>query len=269
MRFWTKVLVASSVATMVGSAACTTKTDDAGGPAGPKYPDVQSYCTARAQAECSQTAITNCASPSSDACVATREAKCNGASPTDRTYRADQAEACVNAVAAAYADAIIEPSEVDDMNKACGVLFQQDSGTAGVACAVDTDCKLSDGFACVLHADATTQTIKGTCESPTPAAAGDSCSAADAQCADGLYCDTGSHCVKQGVAGDPCSAIQPCGKGLACDATSNKCVSKAATGSACTSDADCADGICDKGANPVCVAKLILSPNEPACADFR
>lgn len=264
MRLWTKVLLASSLATLAWG--CTTKTEDAA-PPGPKYPDVGSFCQGRAEAECNAAVIDACASSGASACVAKAEAKCLSEVPPDRSYRADQAEGCANAYGAAYQDAKIEPAELDAIAKACGGLFERESGLAGVECAVDRDCKLSDGLSCVLHADATS--IKGTCAVPRSVDKGDSCSAADAECIQGYYCDTGSHCVAQGGAGDPCGATQPCGKGLQCDAATSQCVSKAAAGSACANDTDCADGICDLGANPVCVAKLILSPNEPACDGFR
>lgn len=267
MRTWKMVL---SVGVLAGLALVTACGSDDGeaAPPGPNHPDVAAYCNARARAECSEQAVSNCASPSVEACVAKRQMVCAGTIPAGKSYRPNEADPCIEAVGAAYANAIVDKDERAAIAAACANLFETEAGVTGWECEVDSDCRMSEGYRCVLRADADAGKMKGACQVPKSVEAGDSCEAVDAQCESGLYCDEGAHCVKIGAAGSLCGPTKPCGEGLKCDPDEGKCIVKASVGSACESDDDCFDGMCDTG-QKLCVAQVILSPNEPVCGEFR
>lgn len=269
MRTWTMVLSASVLAGLMWMTGCGS--DDAEEtPEGPKHPDVAAYCNARARVECSQQTVENCAAPSVEACVAKRQMVCAGTIPAGKSYRHGEAEACVAAVEGAFADAIVTTDERTSIADACAALFETEAGVTGSSCSVDSDCRMSEDYRCVLRADADAGKMKGVCQIPKSVGAGESCEAVDAQCDSGLYCDEGAHCVKIGTAGSACSATKPCGEGLKCDPEEGKCMQKAAIGSPCESDDDCFEGLCNPaGESRICSGKMILSPGDPACAEFR
>jgi hypothetical protein len=244
-----------------------------------KYPDAASYCTGRAQAECSDTVVTNCVAASKDACVTARKSACtsdiNPSVLAGLTYNSARAEACVNEVASAYANAVITSDENKAINDACGLVFSG-SAAKGAACSADADCKQSDNLRCVVHAATATVspdggTAEGTCQVPTTVGAGQSCSAAEAVCVDGFHCGSTSHCDADGEIGESCSAVAPCDATLKC-ASNGLCAAKLADNQPCsvTNPGECASGMCIAGATvTVCASSWVLSLSEPFCATMQ
>lgn len=230
----------------------------------PKYPDVNSYCLGRAQAECNDTVIAACAAPSKDKCVTARQAACSGSAPVGKTYDPSKAEACIAQVSAAYGDAKVTKDEIDAFTEVCALLFSG-MGAQDASCAVDEDCQQSGGLRCVFTSP--DGGVRGTCQVPKAAQGGESCAALDVRCAEGYHCGATSHCDINGDSGEPCSTATPCKSMLKCSAAS-LCEPKLATGSACTTSDECVSGICLEQSN-ICVAQITLAPNEPFCVQSR
>src|SRR6185295_6171595 len=91
-----------------------------------------------------------------------------------------------------------------------------------------------------------------------PVGGGHDCSAAEAVCEDGFYCD-GSNCLAAKSVDDECSATVPCDATARClDANDNVvgasgvdaglstgiCRARKAVGNTCTGDDDCTSQIC-------------------------
>jgi hypothetical protein len=267
MRHWFATLGFAALFTQ-----CSASTPDA--PPPPKFPDADAFCTGWAQAECSDTVIQVCLAPGKGACLAARQTKCTAVivSPETQlghTYDNTKAEGCVNAVAAAYADARLTSEEQAAIDTACALVF---SGTVArnSACTVDADCKQADGLKCVVHAAPLAEggaSASGTCQVPVSATAGQPCSAVDAVCVDGFHCGTTSHCDANGAANEACSQGVPCATGLKCG-SANVCEPKIADGNACTKGSECAHGICAEGAN-LCASIMQLSSAEQFCIAAR
>jgi hypothetical protein len=241
-----------------------------------KYPDSASYCRARAEAECTDAVVSSCAISSKDACAAQRQLVCQASLPAGKVYDNAKAEACINAVAAAYADAQLTKDEIQAHTAACGLLFNG-AGSKGATCSANLDCKQSEGLACVVHtsvptggADAalgdagpTSGAVVGSCQVPQLVQGGESCSAPEAKCVDEFHCGTTQHCDANGANGERCDASLPCKSAFKCSAAGT-CEPRLADGVGCGTDGDCASGICLEGVN-LCAARVVLAPNEPFC----
>lgn len=236
--------------------ACTAK--------GPKYPDLNSFCNARASAECSTAVVLACAAPN-PTCTSKRQALCVSTAPA-RAYNAGAAEDCVTQVTNAYADAKITLDESKSIDSACLPVFEG-PGVTGSACHVDSDCRTSTGLRCVLSAGSS----QGTCQVPQMVMGGGSCAAANQQCVTGYHCGTNFYCDINAIDGAACSSQNPCAPGLLC-ASTGKCQAKFADGVACVSGDECLNGICNKATGAMtglCVSQVTLAPNEPFCIDSR
>jgi hypothetical protein len=234
--------------------------------AGPKYPDLGSFCNARASAECSPNVLLACAAPSASACTSKRAPLCIASAPSGTQYNPNAAEDCVAKVSSAYADAKVTLDESAAIDAACLPVFDG-PGRKDASCQADANCQVSTGLRCVLSAG----TTQGTCQTPRPIQGGASCAAVDARCIDGYHCGSTAHCDIDGALNDICSAAVPCGAGLLCS-TGAVCVAKSADGSACASGDECAHGICNKASTAamgLCVSQVTLAPNEPFCIDSR
>ncbi len=264
---------------VVGMAAsgCGSNNDPVKGPQY-AYPDVPTYCAARAKAECSQVVLDNCQT-TQDACVAARRGACGQGVPAGASYRPAQADACIAAVTAAYTNDTLTAAELEAVDKACAQLFQG-TGVADSPCSSDTGCNLDAQLQCVMA----TGSASGTCQIPVPVDPGGDCSAVDAVCQDGYFCSAEAQgCLQKYGTGKACSDVKPCQDTLRCvptaaTATDGTCEAKLDAMSACTCEAgktwcqssDCAGGLCSAvQGNLQCASQLKLSPNEPICADFR
>lgn len=239
-------------------AGCGAKDD-------PKYADVSSYCTGRAEAECSTEVLQACAIPDRARCVTKRQAACVASSPSGTAYNPNGAEACVNAVSAVFADAKISMQENRTVTETCAALFDG-PGAVNATCQKDIDCKVSANLRCVLRGGSDS----GTCQVPERVMGGGVCSSPNQSCITGFHCGPSDHCDVNSDVGDPCSSTLPCVEAARC--TAGKCEKKLVDGTACLSDQECANALCARGSGStqgVCVSQMTLAPNEPFCIDAR
>jgi hypothetical protein len=233
-----------------------------------KYPTLTAFCEGWADAACSEKAVDNCAS-SVEACRPKQTSTCLTLVPPG--FSSQFAEECINAIAAAYADGVLEQAELEVVLKLASPCdrLANGPGKVGDPCTTDHECDRSADLSCVaLPGEAT-----GTCQKPVVVQAGFACGAPDQVCDEGFYCN-GTHCVVRLTSG-ACTAEEQCADAYTCDvpeangdagaASAGTCVERLANGTACTEHADCKSGVCQS----VCVTKLNLSPNEPHCQTLR
>lgn len=260
----------ATAAVALAVSGCGSKEDPVSGPQY-TYPDVVSYCAARAKAECSPVVLDSCQS-AEVSCLTTRQGLCGQAVPPNAKYRPAQADACIAAVTTAYTDDKFTAAEMDAIDEACSKLFGG-LGGANATCSDNTGCDLDSGLECVKPTGADS----GTCQAPAIMQPGDPCNAPDAVCKDGYFCtsSTPQSCAKKLPAGQTCNDVLPCDDTLRCvandpPATDGTCEAKLAIQSTCTANEDCADGLCIQIAGEMkCASSIKFSPNEPVCAEFR
>jgi hypothetical protein len=234
---------------------------------GPKYPDVSSFCSGRAKAECNGEVIKACAVVDTERCVASRRDACLAATPKQMTYNPARAEDCIDAVSAAFGDARLTAEENRKTSDVCALLFDG-PGTAGAMCQGDVDCKVGDGLRCVLGGGSQS----GTCQVPERVQGGGLCSMPKQLCADGFHCGATFHCDINSQVGEPCNDVfLPCAESALCGAN-GVCVAKFPDATPCTRDGECLNDICARGSSSpqgLCVTQMNLAPNEPFCVDAR
>jgi hypothetical protein len=247
--------VLGSVAFGIGIAvvACSSST-----PAD-KYPTVDSFCTAKADAECVQSKVADACGVTADTCKAARTNACKtvAANAVGRNYTPGLAEDCINKTLAVYQDRVIDPTKEDAYNDACNRVFagtknKSDPCTGLYDCSGSLICDTDKGFC----ADKVEKQLKDFCNNPGEV------------CATGLYCQQqGSTrvCQPKVAQGQPCSQTSPCLETLRC---TNTCVPKAASGEACDANTDCSTNACDTSGTPhKCIARQYASENG-SCKDF-
>lgn len=260
-------------------AACTIKSGDDNTPKY-KYPDANSFCAAKAQAQCNQSVVNACVFASADACVSQQQGICARAIPAGKNYDPTKAEACVNKVSDAYQDASLANTELADIDTLCSLVFNGTSGKDS-SCSSSADCDQNQGLKCIpapsSAADAGPVPATGTCQVPKPAQGGESCAAADALCVTGFHCGSSSHCDINSAKGEPCSSTLPCQASLQCLAPflapsgASACQDKYPNRTACTdpTGAECLNGICMLAtAGRICASQITLSPSEPTCQNL-
>jgi hypothetical protein len=241
---------------------------------GPAYPGVDSFCQAKAEAECQVAA--KCA-VTMQSCMTARLSACSttaieATQALGRGYVADNAQACVEAAKAAYATGWLPPSETDaslrgSMAYVCSRVFLGGAGK-NAACGDDNDC--ASGRICAAVAPSSSAKV---CADQSVRGESDFCADPGAVCGDGLYCSTAqgaAQCKRMKAEGEACGQALPCAAGLRCD-VSNACQKRLGPGAPCTSDADCSDAApyCDKGAGSVCDAGLSFAPPpSTSCVGF-
>jgi hypothetical protein len=226
------------------------------------YPDQNTFCVAKATAECTSGATGGvaaiCNVASSD-CISARQSACetyaNNAISTGQVFNPDGANTCIAAVVAAYTattDVLSVPySSIQAIDEACeqetfpGTIQTNGTCTTSAECASTVDggpqvCTPINGGSSVLR-----------CGSPIPVAAGGQCANFGSVCAAGTYCfgsSTSEYTCANGAAiGASCNAKMGCATGGYCatSAGSDKGVCMQATtqsGAACTSDVSCGGG---------------------------
>jgi hypothetical protein len=231
----------------------------------PMYPDPNSYCGGRAQAECSKDVIQACGIPNATTCTTKRQTACVATTPAG-TYSPSGAEACIKVVSTGFADARLSADENRNIVDACVTVFEG-TGLANAACKLDSECKMTGGLRCVLRGGSDT----GTCQIPQRVQGGGVCSGLNQTCVTGFHCGPTEHCDINGQVGEPCNAALPCVPSARCT-LSERCEKKLDDGSICTSDQECLNSICARGTSSPegrCVAVMTLAPNEPFCVDAR
>jgi len=256
----------TAMAGLLVVACADTETSE---PAGPAYGSETAFCKAVAEVVCNSNVVTACYG-SSDAtlpddtasCVEqySRQANCNaGAFP----YNSAGAEGCIAAMKAAYADATINQTDLDNIADACLPVFSS-GGPEGTICDIDSDCDGAANLRCVIKAG------EGSCQVPEEIAPGQNCGQPQQVCEEGYYCGSDDACiVRPGVDGD-CSETKPCVETALCiDAV---CVAKTDNGGTCTEDGACVGGFCVMATGApdgTCAAQYGLSPTTAgSCTAF-
>lgn len=263
---------------LLGTAGCSVKEDAL---QQVQLADVQSFCAEWAKRACNDQVVSRCAAESADACIAAQRTFCESLVP-DGEYSSLTAESCLDAVGAAYADAVLTADERDTVRALAAPCDKVRSGSTGKGgdCADDSDCNRDVDLSCVKKAGSKT----GKCEKPASVGGGISCAEPDVVCDDGFYCD-GAHCVEEVEGGAPCSVAVPCKDGFQCvapdgtpvgdgsdgGAVGGTCTPQKKTGGSCQRDADCLSRICApriNSASGVCTDQILLTPSEPICVDL-
>ncbi len=250
------------------AAGCSSK-DESPDPNG----TVDLFCSNWGKAACSPTVVANCSGTDSTsltdalthACIESQRSFCEGLVPDG--FSSAQAKSCLDGVAQAYSDATLSALEVATVRHRgppCNHLIKGPA-LAGEACNSDDDCNTLQNYLCVQKSGV------GSCEIPMVVDNGTSCTAANAACNPGFYCD-GDNCVQSKAADGKCADNFECGAGLSCDADTKKCAVRVDQ-KECTSDDDCtAKHVCDIAAGAktgTCVTSIILTSTDKLCEDLR
>jgi hypothetical protein len=286
MRIRQVVTVGAGVGLIAAlAAACSSK------PAAP-FPDVATFCTAKAQAEC-QIASTCLIDPND--CQAQRASLCNTdaveamkSGTGTRQYTQANAQACIDAVNAAYGNnntkvtyaQLVGPGSITDL---CERVF---SGNAGMSesCQSDYDC--TGGFICapaVPGAAGLADAGVGSylCEPPVAVAEGQLCSNPGSVCAVDTYCTIPAtkltyDCEPAKADGQPCDVTtEPCVSTERCESnvgvTGNTCMPRVSLGQSCVTSADCDPSApyCDPYVGNLCTTGLSFASQAADCAAFK
>jgi hypothetical protein len=240
--------------------------------AGSPYPDVASFCAAKAKAECQVSLV--CASDAS-ACASYRAGLCvqDAASATasgTRTYDPGNVQPCLDALNAAYGNtntkilfaALVGPGSITDK---CERVF------AGIAvqdkpCVSDYDCTGE-----LICSPATFGATEKVCAPAVSKNLGDFCSDPGSMCPVDAYCaNTGAapECQPSAAAGMACSMAPPCISTERC--IGGFCADRATAGQACTTNDDCAPDspYCDPNGSSVCTIGLTFARGALDCQPY-
>jgi hypothetical protein len=257
-------LFGTAFAAAVTVAACSSSS------ASSPFPDVGSFCTGLASAEC--TGVAAICGNSVSACNTARAAHCNSlatgtaATETDpfslpagsaRQYTAANAQACIDQVNKTYALRTIGPTDFKTEQTACNEVFQG-SAAKNAACTTNADC--TGAFICDKNVCATqvSKNITDPCGDP-----GDVCDPTTSFCATG----NARTCTALAASGAICSAAVPCQANLLCTGT---CGPKKASGSLCNTSAECDTPapFCDPNNSNKCDLGLSFAAGAPSCKAF-
>lgn len=224
------------------------------------------FCARWAAAACSAEVVSACQAADESDCRESQLAFCLDAVPATG-FSGARTDQCIDAVQAAYEDADITSDEIFTVLRFAAPCDQLIRGprSEGEECESRRDCDAPAGFDCVFKGDA----ASGTCQLPQTIGAGRDCSAPNAVCEPGFYCN-GDNCIAGESVGDPCTYHAQCGPNGYCGLTS-VCQARAAIGSPCGFDEQCASGLCYQFSDTEqeCTDRLRLSRSEPICEDLR
>jgi len=246
------------------------------GTALPPYPDVSSFCVAKAHAICQATAI--CAADPT-ACQANQVAQCDADATAAmasgvRKYNTANAPGCIDALTAAFGKnasqvpfaQLVGPGSITDK---CERVFVGNANS-NQPCRSDYDC--SGALICVPAQPGTTSSPL-VCASPVAKNAMDFCADPGAQCQADTYCGTPAGgvavaCIPAAQAGQACSATAPCVSAERC--SNNLCVERATGGQPCSTNGDCGsvDPYCDVYAGSICTLGLTFATGALDCEGF-
>jgi hypothetical protein len=248
-----------SVSVAIGSPACSSDDDE-----GPDTPS--RFCERWASAACSTEAVSACQAADPDDCRTSQAAFCLGQLPASG-FSGERAGECVDAVEAAYEDADLTAEELATVLRfaaPCDGLVKGPSN-AGEECTARSDCDAPAGFDCVFKGGST----EGSCQIPVSVGPGQDCTAPDAVCGVGFYCN-GENCIAGERVGEACTSSAQCGTNAYCGLTS-VCEARRDVNSPCGFDEQCATGLCYafSPSEQVCTDRVRLSRSEPICADLR
>lgn len=223
-----------------------------------------SFCEQWAEAACSGEVVSACQAAEASDCQASQIAFCLDLLPAEG-FAGSQSGQCLDAVGSAYSDADLTADELETvlrLEAPCDRLVSG-PGAQGASCTSRFDCDAPQGFDCVFKGDAST----GSCQVPEEVGAGLDCSAANAVCAEGFYCD-GDNCIGGQSPGEACTVNRECNDGYCSEGA---CVAALNVDVACTFDEQCASGLCYQfsATEQVCADRIRLSRTEPICEDLR
>lgn len=224
-----------------------------------KYPTADSFCAAKADAECK--AVAPVCVVNVDTCNTARKQACMTAASSSTqqglSYKPENAEDCIAKTTAVYADRVIDPAKEKAYDQACGIVFSGNK-QKNEACANLYEC--AGGLTCDLD--------KKVCATKTDRALNDPCNNPGDICGTNLYCaGTGNKvCTAKAKLGETCRDGDggiPCTDDLRCNGTS--CVALEGAAEPCNVNADCSTGFCNS--EKKCAAKQYASETG-TCKDF-
>jgi len=235
------------------------------------YPNVEAFCEAYGQAQCSQAVVSACGVTSESTCATSASAACLAAQPQGTSFVSANAPACIALVTNTYTSTTFSADQMSALATTCGTQVFSGPGAARSACQSDYDCSSAQGLSCVIPFGQTA----GKCYVPTIAQPGASCSQESDECTDNFYCDpTTLACTPDATVGQGCGpGYNQCADGLQCSGAGPfaTCAAAAPDGYACGVDTDCQGGMCDKAssqAQGTCASQITLSPLDASCASF-
>lgn len=223
---------------------------------GERYPDVNAFCTAKAEAECNGIAA-QCGA-TLDTCkqklIPTCTADANTATTQGRRYNAAAAPACVDKTNALYGAKTIDPKKEAEQNDTCARVFAGQKAKNS-PCTTAYECQGS------MICD------KGVCSDLVVKNQGEACNNPGEVCAAGSFCGQQGElkfCLPKKQKGELCTAELPCVETLYC---LGSCKDKIAPGEACGSDDECSATApyCDP-AGQRCTAKSYAA-GSPTCQE--
>lgn len=206
-------------------AACSTTEED-------PYGSTDSYCAAKAEAEC--TNVAKRCGAAIDACKQRRTSICNTAASSainqGRSYQANAVQDCIDSINDTY------------RNGANDVTVEGEAETAKICERVFSGSK-KESIPCTNTFECASSLIcdKGVCIREEKVSGTGQCNNA------GQVCETGSFCQPQGATrfcapkksiGEDCSADVPCNETLRC--VSTRCMARVTVGNPCDNDDQCA-----------------------------
>jgi hypothetical protein len=277
-RAITGIVVAAG---LLALGACSPKDQD-------PYPDVPTFCNAKAQAECQ--VATTCAIDVDD-CQALRSSLCNmeatAALSGTRKYIQANAPACIAAIDTAYGNGsrdvpyaqLVGPGSISDV---CARVF---SGNAAIndPCGSPYDC--TGGNVCAPALASGIAPDGGAaprfCAAPVAKSEGDFCGNPGEQCATDTYCALpptggGYRCALANEQGQPCDPITaPCVSTQRCEAetgvTDHTCEPRVEANQPCLTSDDCLPSApyCDPYVGNICTTGLSFATHAPDCDAFK
>lgn len=222
------------------------------------------FCRDFAAAACSAEVVSVCQAADAASCRASHEDFCRTIAPDN--FAGERSQACIDAVAAAYADADLTASElvtVRLLGEPCDQLSRGPRGE-GQSCMERDDCDSASGFDCVMKSDR----MSGTCEIAERVGPGEDCEADQAVCSGDFFCN-GENCIAPRDLGDACMHHEECGEEGFCD-VDGMCAARFDIRAACEDDAQCERGICyELEGERSCTDRIRLAPSEPLCDELR
>ena len=223
-----------------------------------KPKSIGDFCSEYAKIECEPTAVM-CSRTRAE-CEPIRRAACQAfvapLQDPSRSYRSDNADACLSQLKETYKKSLIAATDLRALDDKCSRVVEG-AGQANASCGVDQDCR--SPLICDKKRCGPQRVVSpgGNCANP-----GEICPAAEyCHPSDGLMI-----CSARPDKDAACSADLPCKPNLRCSGT---CVDKLAANAPCATDDDCQTGYCNPypptGGGRTCLPGLSFAPFAPSC----
>jgi len=245
----------SALGAVLGGEGCSSSAPN-------PYPNVLTFCAAKAAAYCQSTGVLEQCGVSQDACVTAQTSTCKmtaaqATSSGTRAYESANAPACISAVAAAFTPSspgslTVFYSTLQDLAETCDLDVFPGSVPLMGACKTDDDCAQSSpadgGIPGVVCSPVSPGSKTLQCETSVGVATGAFCENPGSVCTDrGTYCVNGKNgytCEPGATMGKVCTTLNGCSAAFACKIPAGEakgtCVAPASRGSECATDEECA-----------------------------